>query len=162
MEGRAAAGLCFSKTRASVVAGLHSDDRVVRRRSLDIIATTYYRPVYAHLRLRWRKPRDVAEELTHDFFAWAIERGTFASFDTSRARFRGFLKACLDRFVVDVFRAENASKRGGRARLLHLDVDAIERDLGSCSAGADAAIDVFDAEYARTLCARTVDALAKY
>src|SRR5262245_41186657 len=141
MEGRAAAGLCFPKTRASVVAGLHSDDGEVRRRSLDIIATTYYRPVYAHLRLRWRKPRDVAEELTHDFFAWAIERGTFASFDTTRATFRGFLRACLDRFVVDVFRAESASKRGGRVRLLHLDVDAVERELARCSTDPDAAID---------------------
>src|SRR5262245_25888733 len=76
----------FPTTRISAVQGVRSPDRGVRERALDTLAAAYWRPVVTYVQLRWRRPREEAEDLAQGFFLRALEKDFFARFDPSRAR----------------------------------------------------------------------------
>ncbi len=76
--------------------------------------------MYKHLRWKWRLEPADAEDATQDFFARALERDTFARFDPAKARFRTFVRVCVDRFVANRLQAEARQKRGGGVRPLRL------------------------------------------
>src|SRR5579859_2762984 len=94
-------GARFPRTRRSAVAAVGSGDPAERARGFDALVRAYWKPVYAHLRLRWRHGPDDARDLTQGFFARAFEKGFFADYDPSKALFRTFVKTCLDRFAAD-------------------------------------------------------------
>lgn len=116
----------FPATRRSAVLDLASGDAATRARSFEIVTRAYYRPVYSHVRLRFRKPADEAAELTQAFFAEAFERRTFDRYDPEKAHFRTFLKLCLERFAGRVARDKRRLKRGGGASVLSLDFEGAE------------------------------------
>ena len=83
-----------------------------------------------------------------------------SKFDPSKARFRTFLRTCLDRFVQNDLKAECALKRGGAVERLSLDVPGAERDLAAHLRAPVRDPDAFFRdETIRTLLARTVEAL---
>jgi len=124
----------FPLTRYSVVAAIRSGDAVERARALDTLLAAYWRPVYAHLRLRWGTAHEDARDLTQDFFVQLLERGLLERYDPARARFRSYLRLCLDGFASNQRKAERRLKRGGGARVLSLDFEGAESAL----AGTDA------------------------
>ena len=73
-----------------------SDDPRERARALDTLVAAYWRPVFQHVRGRWRAPTEEAEDLAQGFFAVALEKGWLERFDPREGRFRTFLLACLD------------------------------------------------------------------
>src|SRR5262245_22191000 len=111
----------FPPTRCSVLERLNRSDEAERRAAFDVLVHAYWQPVYAYMRLRWRLSREDAEDTTQSFLAAAWEKEFFADFDASRARFRTFLRVCLDRFVQNLRKAERAQKRGGGIALASLD-----------------------------------------
>jgi len=124
----------FPLTRYSVVAAVRSGDAVERERALDTLIAAYWRPVYTHLRLRWGIEHEDARDLTQDFFVQLLERGLLERYDATRARFRSYLRLCLDGFASNQRKAERRLKRGGGARVLSLDFEGAESAL----AGAEA------------------------
>lgn len=148
----------FPPTRHSAVLAVGSDDPAERARSFEILVRAYYKPVYKHLRLRFRKDEEEARDLTQGFFARAFERGDLAGFDASKARFRTYLKVCLDRFAMEQARRERRQKRGGGAVRLGLDFDEAERELGRAGAAIDPE-EAFDREWVRGLFASAVASL---
>jgi RNA polymerase sigma factor (sigma-70 family) len=138
----------FPMTRPSAVADLLSGDPARRARSLDVVVRAYWKPVYKYLRLKWSVDAEAASDLTQSFFETAIGRDSLAAYDPRRGRFRTFLRACLDRHVIDQHRRASAGRRGGRQ--VHLDFAAAESELGSSSAQPDPAA-IFDAEWLRHL-----------
>jgi RNA polymerase sigma factor (sigma-70 family) len=111
----------FPETRHSAISGLHSDDAERRARCWDAVAAAYWEPVCKYVRLRWRSSPEDAEEITQAFFARAIEKEFFEGYDAARASFRTYLRACLDRFVLNERKSANRLKRAGGATLLSLD-----------------------------------------
>ncbi len=103
----------FPATRSSVLGRLKSGDANERARSLEQLAAIYWRPIYGHLRLKWRKSAAEAEEIAQEFFLRCIDKGILASYMKARGRFRTFVRVCLDRFVLDLERHDRAEKRGG-------------------------------------------------
>jgi DNA-directed RNA polymerase specialized sigma24 family protein len=85
--------------------------------------------VYKYLRLRWRLDTADAEDATQSFFARAFERDYFARFDPGRARFRTFLRTCLDGFMANERQAAARIKRGGGAEHVPLDYATAEAEL---------------------------------
>src|SRR5258708_3178483 len=85
----------FPLTRRSVVAAGDANPEV-RRRAWDVLVVSYWRPVYKVLRVRWRLDREDAEDLTQEFFASALVKKTFERYDPGKARFRTYLRTCLD------------------------------------------------------------------
>ena len=75
-----------------------------------------------------RSPDDAAD-LTQGFFLRAFEKDFFAGFDPSRARFRTYLRTCLDGFVANARKADARLKRGGGVTLIPIDFDEAEREL---------------------------------
>jgi RNA polymerase sigma factor (sigma-70 family) len=147
----------FPTTRMSAVAGVRDPDEHTRRRSWDALVSAYWRPVYKHLRLRWRKSRPDAEDLTQAFFALALEREFFDGYDPTRAKFRTFVRLCLDRFASNDLEAGRRLKRGGGAALLSLDFDAAETEVAAADPLDPEAL--FDREWERGLFSRAVELL---
>lgn len=143
-------GARFPATRHSAIMALRGDDSELRRRAIDTIAQVYWRPVYAHIRLRWNRNPDDARDLTQGFFLQVLEKNFFASFDPGRARFRTFLRVCLDRFVQREDMTESRQKRGGDLDFVGLDSSEIEQSLRDRS--HDSSPDSgFDLEWVRSL-----------
>jgi RNA polymerase sigma factor (sigma-70 family) len=147
----------YPHTRMSVILAAREDDPDVRRAAFDVLVSVYWRPVYARFRIKWRAQPADAEDLTQDFFARAMDRGFFDSYDPERARFRTFLRTCLDRFAANALRDQHRLKRGGASANV-LDLSQAERELALSNAGdleADAD-DWFDREWVRSLFAAAV------
>ena len=119
----------FPATNLSIVQAVAASDEAVRRRAFGALVEVYWKPVYFHLRRRWQVEVESAEDLTQEFFAAAMSRGFFDGFDPARARFRTFLKSCLDHFAANARRAERRLKRGGDQAMLPLDFVGAEREF---------------------------------
>lgn len=130
----------FPATRYSVLAAVASADAAERERAFGLLVEGYWKPVYKLLRVKWRWGNEEAEDATQEFFARAFEKGFFSGYDPSSARFRTFLRTCLDRFAANRHRDQQREKRGGGRATLSLDFLAAEGELGASEAdsGLDA------------------------
>lgn len=147
----------FPTTQRSALFGLKSGDAMEKARSIDRVATAYWKPLYKYVRLRWKKTPPEAEELTQSFFLHAIDRRTFNAYEPAQARFRTFLRVCVDRFVVDAARHDAARKRGGGARLF--DFQTAENELASESRTASDPEKLFEVEWVRSIFESAVESL---
>src|SRR5882672_2039664 len=89
----------FPTTQISAVLAVRTGDPVARARAFAILVNAYWKPVYKNIRVKWRKSNEEAKDLTQGFFATAFEKKFFTTYDPHKARFRTFLRTCLDRFV---------------------------------------------------------------
>jgi RNA polymerase sigma factor (sigma-70 family) len=137
----ASASAAFPPTHLSVVRQARSGDPEARARAVETIAAAYWRPVYAHVRLSHRAEPADAEDLVQGFFAEALRRELFARYEPERARFRTFLRACVDAFVANERKAERRLKRGGGARAVPLDLAELEGRLASDGRDPERAFD---------------------
>jgi RNA polymerase sigma factor (sigma-70 family) len=150
----------FPATRHSLVAAMRSARPDDRRSAFDTLVTAYWKPVFKYVRLKWHASPQDAEDLTQGFFLRAFEKDFFAGFDPSRARFRTYLRTCLDGFIANARKADARLKRGGGVTLVPIDFGVAERELGQQARNA---IDDFDAyfhrEWLRSLFADAADRL---
>jgi RNA polymerase sigma factor (sigma-70 family) len=129
-DGTSKRGGAFPSTRHTLVAEAAVIDVSRRRAAFDTLTGVYWRPAYKYVRLKWRAAPEDAEDLIQGFFSRAFEKRLFDRFDPSRARFRTYLRLCLDGYVQNAHKAARRLKRGGPARLLPLDFEGAERELG--------------------------------
>ena len=138
----------FPDTRPSAISAAVSTDEDRRRPGQEAIVAAYWKPVYRYIRVRWRRSNEDAKDLTQSFFAAAIEKGFFESYDAGKGTFRTFLRVCLDRFLANDRKFESRQKRS--ADLVALDFDA---------AGPESPEEIFEREWARSLFEDAVDDL---
>lgn len=119
----------FPPTRYSVVRALGGGDPEIRRQAWDALVVAYWKPVYKYVRVKWQVTPADAADVTQDFFARALEKDFFGRYDPARARFRTFLRTCLDGFMSNARKAEGRLKRGGGIPAVPLDFDAAEGEL---------------------------------
>ncbi len=142
----------FPRTRQSLVQRIGAGDPAERREAVGELVAIYWKPVYAYLRLRWRQGDEAAKDHTQGFFAAVWEKGYLADFDADRARFRTYLRSCLDRFVANDERARHAQRRGGDFEHESLDFAAAERDLAGREPPDPHTTDAwFEAEWKRSV-----------
>jgi RNA polymerase sigma factor (sigma-70 family) len=152
--------VAFPETRRSVVLAVRSADPEERARALDGLVEAYWRPVYRHIRTRWREDEEDARDLAQGFFAAALEKGWLVRFDPERGKFRTYLLTCLDGHVAKERRAARRLKRGGDATFVPLeqpDEDGETREL-PLRAGTDLEAE-FQREWARSLFSLAVESL---
>jgi DNA-directed RNA polymerase specialized sigma24 family protein len=150
----------FPTTRGSAIRAARSEDEGERRRAAAALVAVYWKPVYKHLRLRWHKSSEDAKEWTQAFFVRALEKDFFASYDPLRARFRTFVRTCLDAFAANEHKAGQRWKRGGGVEVLSLDFDDAEHELRRIEPVSPDTIErQFDREWSRSLFAIAVEAL---
>ncbi len=147
----------FPATRLSVVERTRSGDEETRRLAWATIIEAYWKPVYKYLRLKWSLDPDAAADLTQEFFTTTLEKEIVERFDPTRARFRTYLRICLDGFASNARKAERRQKRGGDVVQVPLDFRTAEGEMarheGSVPADVD---DLFYREWVRALLARGV------
>lgn len=116
----------FATTHWSVVLAAGEENTPQSLASLEQLCRTYWYSLYAYVRRRGYGHED-AQDLTQGFIAQLLARKSFARVDPSRGRFRSFLLAGLNYFLVDERIRAQAQKRGGGQETLSF-VDAQEAD----------------------------------
>ncbi|HWM91282.1 MAG TPA: hypothetical protein VN493_10985 [Thermoanaerobaculia bacterium] len=149
----------FPSTRRSVLLAARDADPEVRRQALGALIDSYWKPVYKYLRVQHRAEGDEARDLTQSFFALALEKGTFDRYDPVKARFRTFLRVCLDGFAANERKAALRQKRGGGAALLSLDFEGAEAELDRSPSSDLTPEEYFHREWVRALFAHAVERL---
>lgn len=151
-------GDAFPLTRHSVVAAAQGPDPADRLRAMDAITSSYWRPVYKYVRLRWRVEREDAEDFTQDFFSRLLEKDFLSSYDPAKGKLRTFLRTCIDRLFMNQVRDAHRQKRGEAAIHVALDFEEAEHELAA-STTANSPEDYFEKEWVRTLFALAVERL---
>ncbi|MET0556801.1 MAG: sigma-70 family RNA polymerase sigma factor [Vicinamibacteria bacterium] len=141
----------FPETRHSVLVAARSPDPEERRQAFAALAEAYWKPAYKYARLRFGLSPADAEDLTQGFFAEALQKAYFERFDPARARFRTYLRTCLDGFAGKARASARAQKRGGGAVHLPLDFPAAERELRGQPGDASDPEAYFQREWMRAL-----------
>jgi RNA polymerase sigma factor (sigma-70 family) len=150
----------FPPTRHSVVKAVGSADPTVRSRAFESLVRAYWKAVYKYVRIKWRASNEDAKDLTQGFFAVAFEKRWFDRYDTAKAKFRTYLRTCLDGFVANERKAATRLKRGGEAEKLSLDFETAEGELVRHEIPDGVDMDeYFHREWVRSLFASAVDAL---
>jgi DNA-directed RNA polymerase specialized sigma24 family protein len=153
-------GQRFPTTKHSAIIAARSDDREVRQRAFGIIVESYWKPAYKYIRIKWQAANEDAKDLTQSFFAIAIEKDYFASYDPAKASFQTFIRTCLDRFVANQRKSEQRLKRGGGADHFSLDFSEAENELSlQDRVSKITPEDYFYREWVRSLFGLTVEAL---
>lgn len=151
-------GAPFPVTRLSIIRGASSEEASLRERATGEIARMYWSPVYTCVRIRWRLDVDDACDATQEFFARALTRDLFARYDPSKARFRTYVRLCLDSFMANEAKAQRRAKRGGDR--LHVPINDSEAFVGLYEGRNDVDNDeMFDREWLRALIASALSAL---
>jgi RNA polymerase sigma factor (sigma-70 family) len=142
----------FPVTRWSAIRASAEVGAVTRQQGFARLVAAYWRPIYVYLRLRHRCTDSDAHDLTQGFFAQWWEQNAVAAFDPARARFRTFVRVCVDRHVVDHLRSEGAKKRGGEWEQVDVDVAQLERDAALVDPALHSDPErLFEAEWVRGL-----------
>ena len=155
--------MSFPVTRHSVILAMSSEDPNARRAAFTAIVEAYWKPVYKYARLKWHAAPDEAEDATQSFFARAFEKDYFTSYDPRKARFRTFLRTCLDGFMANERKAARRLKRGGAVAVVPLDFETAEGELRHHDVSVPADMEeFFDREWARSIFALAVERLRQH
>jgi RNA polymerase sigma factor (sigma-70 family) len=159
--GGPAAG--FPATHCSLVRAAASADPAVRWRAQNELVGAYWKPVYKYMRLKWGLSNEDAKDLTQAFFLRALEKEFFDNFDATRARFRSFVRVCVDAFVANDRRAAGRLKRGGGLEMLPLDFVSADGELARLTPAATGdPDDLFRQEWLRGLFNQAVEDLRQH
>lgn len=128
--------------------------------ALNGVVQRYWRPIYKTIRFGWNRAADEAHDLTQEFFSRVIEDGSLTRADSSRGRFRSFLREALRHFMLKEKRDASRLKRGGGTRRFSLDVAAEDDEAPVLPASAEATPDdLFDRVWAQQVLAESIAAL---
>jgi DNA-directed RNA polymerase specialized sigma24 family protein len=152
---RDASGARFPETRQSIVRAVVGGDPPERERALEHLARVYWAPVYTYLRLHWHLPPEDAGDETQEFFARVLTHALFQRYDPGRARFRTWIRVCLDSWVANERKAAQRLKRGGGAA--HVGLEDAEAALAGIAVPGDPDA-LFHQEWLRALFGAAVDA----
>ena len=148
--------MSFPATHLSLVRRVGSGDAETRSQAQESLTAGYWPAIYAHVRLVHRQQPADAEDLTQGFFIDALRRGLFAKYDSSRARFRTYLRTCVDSYVANSIQAAARQKRGGNGSFVSIDRADLEMRLTTVESDPD---QIFQREWVRSLLTAAVDRL---
>jgi len=143
----------FPETRRSAIVDLRSENPACLAAASETLIAGYWKPVYKYIRVRWNQSNEDAKDLTQAFFTRVLEKQFFASYDPSKARFRTYLRACLDAFLANESKAASRIKRGGAARFVSLDFETAEGEIRQydVASGEQSPEEYFHREWVRHL-----------
>jgi DNA-directed RNA polymerase specialized sigma24 family protein len=151
----------FPTTHWSRVACAGGPPTPEARAALAELCGAYWYPIYALIRRKGYET-DAALDLTQDYFARLLERGTVAAADPVKGRFRSFLLADCTFFLADRRDRDRALKRGGGRPVLSIDArDAEGRFLREPS-HEQTPERLFERDWALALIARVFDRLERH
>ncbi len=149
----------FPITRYSLLARLQSPGAAAPAAALDALLAAYWRPVHSYLRIKWRVPTEDAQDLTQAFFDPPALQRLLERYESSRGKFRTYLRTCLDGFLSNQRKATSRQKRGGQTNILSLESESAGGALERHTPGDPSDLEeYFHREWVRNLFGLAVDA----
>jgi RNA polymerase sigma-70 factor (ECF subfamily) len=93
--------------------------------ALETLCRAYWYPLYAYIRRKGHDAQE-AQDLTQEFLIRLLEKDYLAHADRHKGKFRSFLLAALNHFLVNEWRDARAVKRGGSQPFISLDDNTAE------------------------------------
>jgi RNA polymerase sigma factor (sigma-70 family) len=143
------AGL-FHTTRWTLVMASAHDQSQAGRAALAALCQTYWYPLYAVARARGHSPHD-AQDLTQGFFLQILEHRALSQVDRLKGKFRSFLLACFQNYLLVEARRAHRLKRGGQCQFVSLDLASAENRYRLEPVDNLTAEKIFEARWAVTL-----------
>lgn len=150
----------FPTTLFTALAAARSGDEQERKRAFETLVAVYWKPVYKYIRITWHKNNEDAKDLTQSFFTRVLEKELFEPYNPAKARFRTYVRLCVDGFVSNEEKAAKRLKRGGGVQRLSFDFESAENELGAVDIAGDNSPDrYFENEWIRSLFSLAVEEL---
>jgi hypothetical protein len=119
-----AGSLQLPTTSWSMIASASGQHTPMSRDALSNLCAIYWNPVYVFVRHRGFDA-DRARDYTQSFFTSLLEKNFLESVDQSKGRFRAFLLASVNHFLLNELDREGAAKRGGAYQFLPLEAGCV-------------------------------------
>src|SRR5580704_15385542 len=148
----------FHTTRWTLVMAAAHDQSQSGRAALAALCQIYWYPLYAFARRRGYSPHD-AQDLTQEFFLHILEHGALSGVDRLKGKFRSFLLACFQNYLLVEARRAHALKQGGQCQLVSLDLESAENRYLFEPADYLTAEKIFEARWALALLEHAKDIL---
>jgi RNA polymerase sigma factor (sigma-70 family) len=150
----------FRTTRWSAILVAAESSLPGSQEALTELCRSYWYPLYAFARRRGHGPPD-AQDLTQGFFLHLLERRALKQVHPMKGKFRSFLLASFQNFLLDEATRARCLKRGGNREFVFLDAEDAESRYRFEPADHLTAEKIFDARWALTLLDRAVERLGQ-
>jgi DNA-directed RNA polymerase specialized sigma24 family protein len=151
----------FPTTHWSRISRAGDPDDPEARVALAELCGAYWYPIYALIR-RKGHGADEALDLTQDYIARLLEKGTVAAADPVKGRFRSFLLADCSFFLADRRDRDRAIRRGGGRPVLSIDARDAEGLFLREPSHDRTPERMFERDWALALIARAFDRLGQH
>jgi len=149
----------FVTTHWSIVLAAADGEDPAAREALANFCQTYWYPLYAYARRRGYPPAE-SQDLTQEFFARLLERGTLAGISREGGKFRSFLLTLFNHFLVDEWKRAKALKRGC-CRIVSLDATTAETRFRHEPVETETAETIFERNWALALLQQVYEKLKR-
>lgn len=140
----------FATTRWTLVCDAARGGDTDATDALGALFGTYWQPLYRYAR-RKGTSREDSEDLVQGFFAHVVEDRALRDIDRGRGRFRVFLLASFNHWMINEWKHGSRQKRGGGVRPLSFDWESAETGLKLEAADDRSPDRLFDREWALAL-----------
>ncbi|HEY1120626.1 MAG TPA: sigma-70 family RNA polymerase sigma factor [Haloferula sp.] len=148
----------FATTRWTIVRDAASGGDDVAKEALGALFHTYWQPLYRYARRRGKSKED-AEDLVQGFFGHLLEANALRDTSRDKGRFRAFLLAAFNHWMINAWKRETRQKRGGGVPTLSFDWEEAESGLRLEPADERSPDRLFDREWALTLLGKVLNDL---
>lgn len=131
--------------------------------ALGALFATYWQPLYRYARRKGKSKED-AEDLVQGFFTHLLTADAFRGIDRAKGRFRSFLLASFQHWMINDWKHASRDKRGGGIAPLSFDWESAESGLKLEVADERSPDRIYDREWAVALLdkvLRDLEALAR-
>lgn len=148
----------FATTRWTLVREAARGGDPKSQEALGALFLTYWPPLYRYARRQGKSAPD-AEDLVQGFMAHLIEAQGLSQIDRAKGRFRAFLLASFNHWMINEWKHESRLKRGGGIPSLSFDWESAENGLTSEIADFRSPDKLYDREWAMALLGKVLDEL---
>ncbi len=140
----------FGTTRWTIIRDAAHGGDTLAVEALGSLVGTYWQPLYRYARRKGKTPED-AEDLVQGFLAHVIEARALRNTDPSKGRFRAFLLASFQNWMINDWKRASREKRGDGTVPLSLDWQSAETGLQFEPADEQSPDKHYDREWALAL-----------
>ncbi len=112
----------FQTTSWSLVRAVHN------MKALEALMAAYWKPLYFFIRQQGHDNEN-AKDIVQEFLTTLLSKETLRKADPARGRFRTFLLAALENFMMDRVKSASRQKRGGGRKIVSLDFSSGEEEF---------------------------------
>ncbi|HEY2343657.1 MAG TPA: sigma-70 family RNA polymerase sigma factor [Chthoniobacteraceae bacterium] len=151
----------FPPTRwTAVIAVQKRGDTTSTSKALAELCEIYWYPLYSFARRLGYNPHD-CQDLTQGFFCYVVDKDLFSTADRDLGKLRTFLLTTFRRYLSGVRDHDKATKRGGQAQVVSLDLEVGEKRYADEPVDSTTPENLFERNWAYSVLRSALEALAE-